>query len=66
MNIILNGKKKFIVDKLSLAELVKNVCQETDHVIVELNGKIIKRQQWHKLLLSDGDVLEFVTIVGGG
>ncbi len=66
MNIILNGKKKVIVDKLSLLDFIRDVCQETDHVIAELNGEIIKSQQWDKVLLSDGDVLELVTIVGGG
>ena len=66
MHIILNGKDKIIDKDISLANIVKEVSLSTEFVIAELNGKIIKRQQWRDVLLSDGDVLELVTIVGGG
>jgi sulfur carrier protein len=35
-------------------------------VAVEYNGEILHRQFWETTEIADGDVLEVVTIVGGG
>ncbi len=35
-------------------------------VVVELNGTILPPSNWSKQEICDGDVLEVVTIVGGG
>lgn len=35
-------------------------------VVAELNGRIIKRGEFLTRQLADGDVLELVTVVGGG
>ena len=35
-------------------------------VAVEFNGEILHRQHWLQTRIQEGDVLEVVTIVGGG
>ncbi len=35
-------------------------------LVVELNGRIIKQQQWANTSLAEGDVLELLNFVGGG
>jgi sulfur carrier protein len=35
-------------------------------VVVEFNDEVLARRQWPEQQLSEGDVLEVVTIVGGG
>lgn len=35
-------------------------------VVLELNGEILHHQHWSATCLQDGDVIEVVTIVGGG
>ena len=35
-------------------------------VAVEFNGEILHRQRWRHTRIREGDVLEVVTIVGGG
>lgn len=37
-----------------------------ERIVVELNGKIIKKEVWKSVLLSPNDVLEVVAFVGGG
>lgn len=43
---------------------------ETDYdparIAIEQNGEIVPRAQYAKTLLSDGDVIEVVSFVGGG
>lgn len=43
---------------------------ETDYdparIAIERNGEIVPRAQYDKTLLSDGDVIEVVSFVGGG
>jgi sulfur carrier protein len=35
-------------------------------LVVELNGQIIKQQQWAETQLNSGDRLELLSFVGGG
>ena len=37
-----------------------------DHVAVGYNGEVIKKEEFSKVRLNDGDVLEIVRPVGGG
>jgi len=66
MNITLNGKPKKIDPAMTLRNLVEQFCGNTNHVIVELNGTIIKNERWASQEVEDGDTLELVNLVGGG
>ena len=69
MNIKLNGESKTVShsDKeLLLEDLITHLGYKPQLVVVELNGLIIKPQEWIKTKIKDGDCLEVVTIVGGG
>ena len=37
-----------------------------DHVAVGYNGEVIKKEEYPKVRLTEGDVLEIVRPVGGG
>ena len=49
--------QNFIIDEKKL---------KPDHVVVEYNGTILKRDIWNKTLLKENDILEIVSFVGGG
>ncbi len=66
MKIILNGKEKDIVGQADLKNLIEQSCRDPQHVIAELNGTIVKNNQWQRQILKDGDTLELVNFVGGG
>ncbi|MCK4882456.1 MAG: sulfur carrier protein ThiS [Candidatus Omnitrophica bacterium] len=66
MNITLNGKPKKFPNTLALTSLVEQSCRDKTPVIAELNGKVIKLEQWEETSLKEGDVVELVSFVGGG
>ncbi len=66
MNIILNGKIIGLADGLSLKDTVTRFAKTPEHVITEVNGKIIARAQWEGTPLSPDDKIELITFVGGG
>ncbi|MDI9490980.1 MAG: sulfur carrier protein ThiS [Clostridiaceae bacterium] len=50
----------------ALADFLEEHNYNLKHIAVELNGKIVKRADYARTKLQDGDVLEIVTFVGGG
>ncbi|MCK5081548.1 MAG: sulfur carrier protein ThiS [Candidatus Omnitrophica bacterium] len=66
MKIRLNGKPKEFPDTLVLTSLVEQFCKDKNPVIAELNGKIIKLEQWEETSIKEGAVVELVSFVGGG
>lgn len=65
-NIILNGKHLDLQNSTTLHQVVDQFCKGNKHVIAELNGTIIKSDQWRTLTVKEGDQLELISIVGGG
>tara|TARA_Y100001968_G_scaffold281162_1_gene278253 strand:- start:229 stop:447 length:219 start_codon:yes stop_codon:yes gene_type:complete len=69
MKLKINGETKKIDnsnEELSLEHLLENLGYKPQLVVVELNGEIISPQFWISTIMTDGDCLEIVTIVGGG
>ena len=66
MKIILNGQAKEFADSINLKNIVDQFCKDNRPVIAEVNGTIIKSQQWKEKILSAGDAVELVNFVGGG
>jgi thiazole synthase len=64
--ITVNGERKLLPVGLSVAELVRHLGLKAEHVAVELNRELIVRSQHAETLVANGDVLEVVTLVGGG
>lgn len=62
--IILNGESCEKTDTLSALLSEKNY--RTDRIAVEINGVIIKKADYEKTTLNDGDKIEVVSFVGGG
>ena len=66
MNMTLNGKNIDLPDGISLKDTVARFTKTPEHVITEVNGKIIARTAWEKTLLGANDKIELITFVGGG
>ena len=66
MKITLNGQEKELPDSLTLKSIIEQFCRDTQHIIAEVNGDIIKNQHWPQKTLSPGDTVELVNFVGGG
>ena len=69
MKIKVNGEEKKIEldQKNALLSTALNLMgYKPDTIVVELNDLIINSLKWGEVKLKDGDILEIVSIVGGG
>ena len=65
MQITVNGKNREINDGATVTELIKELSLNGP-LAVEINRDICPKSRHPETHLKQGDVLEIVTIVGGG
>ncbi len=63
---LLNGERRSLPAGASVASLIAHLGLRSELVAVECNGAVVRRAEHATRLLADGDVLELVTLVGGG
>lgn len=66
ITIYLNGKKEGIPEGTTIIKLLEIKKVRPEVVTVELNDKIIQRNQYEETALNANDRLEFVYYMGGG
>jgi len=64
--IVLNGESKDIANGQTILDLLRALNLPEDRLAVEHNLKIVKRENWGRQPLNDGDKVEIVQFVGGG
>lgn len=65
MKIRLNGRETETACT-TLLELVAEQDLETASLIAEYNFQVVRQEVWQNTRLSDGDVVELLSFVGGG
>jgi sulfur carrier protein len=66
MQITCNGETKNIDPGTTLVALIKNLNLNPDTVVAECDGRIIKREEYDTLVLTEDNIIELVRFVGGG
>ncbi len=66
MQLKINGQDQQQPDGMNLSELLRSLSLDPRRLAVELNRRLVKRGDFQQTVLHDGDVLEIVTLVGGG
>jgi sulfur carrier protein len=66
MKLKINGEHKEFPDAITVRQLLESLDLANRHVAVERNREIVPYRTFAEALLHDGDVLELVTLVGGG
>jgi len=66
MKIKLNGELSEFQEGTTVAGLLEKLNIQTGRVAVEVNIEIIKKQNYEKHMLKEGDLIEIVNFVGGG
>jgi thiamine biosynthesis protein ThiS len=66
VKVILNGAEREFDRDSTIAQLVDEITKDRSRVAVERNRMIVPRAEWEHSIVSDGDEIEVVTLVGGG
>ncbi|MCC6510512.1 MAG: sulfur carrier protein ThiS [Pirellulaceae bacterium] len=66
MQITVNGQPHCVAAGWTITDVLNHQAVRTDLVAVEVNLEIVPKQAHAQTLLSDGDQIEIVTLVGGG
>ena len=66
MEITLNGEKHFLMEPLSVVNLLRSLGVDPEKVAVELDRRIVRVPDWGGVMVGDGAVVEVVQFVGGG
>jgi thiazole synthase len=66
VQITINGERRELSGPLTVAELLRQLGVKPDFVAVEVNRDLVTRSQHAETVLAPDDILEIVTLVGGG
>lgn len=66
MNIIVNGNRTILSERLSLREFIEQNHLNQDAIVIEINRTIIQKKDYTSVSLKENDVVEIVSFVGGG
>ena len=66
LRIQVNGEVRSVADLSTLNDLIDELALPPARIAVELNGTVVRRDQWPETVLAEGDRLEIVHFVGGG
>lgn len=62
----LNGEPQALPAGATVADLIARLALRPELVAVECNGSVVRRSEHATRPLAQGDVVEVVTLVGGG
>jgi sulfur carrier protein len=62
----LNGKPYELGNEITIAALVRSLDLNATQVAIERNRTIVPRARWDEVILSEGDEVEVVRLIGGG
>jgi thiamine biosynthesis protein ThiS len=66
MQIVINGEQRETRDETTIAGLLADLELNPVRVAVEVNYDLVPREQHAAHVLGPGDLVEIVTLVGGG
>jgi sulfur carrier protein len=66
VRIVVNGEPRDVAPNLTLLRFLHFLQLDPERVAVEMNRRILKRDNWPTTVLEEGTTLEIVQFVGGG
>jgi thiamine biosynthesis protein ThiS len=66
MQVVVNGTRQEVPPNMNLSQLLDQLQIQPERVAVEVNLKVIRRQEYSQLPLKEGDQIEIIGFVGGG
>jgi thiamine biosynthesis protein ThiS len=62
----LNGEETEVARGSTIGQLLDRVVRDRSRIAVERNREIVPRASYDRVAVGEGDVIEVVTLVGGG
>ena len=62
----LNGYKFYTSNDLTINDILQYFNYQNSLFVIEYNNLICDKNQWSKIRISPNDIIEIITIVGGG
>jgi thiamine biosynthesis protein ThiS len=66
MKVRINGNLKEVGSIQTIAELLDLLCIPATSALIEQNGNVIARPDFHTAVVTEGDAIEIVQMVAGG
>jgi len=66
VQIYINGESRDVAGQFTVEDLVRELSLQPPRIAIELNRKVVHRNEWRETTLNDGDQIEIVHFVGGG
>ena len=66
MTIFITGEARALDDGLTVAAMLDALELPKQRVAIELNRRVVRKQEWESTAVADNDRVEVVHFVGGG
>lgn len=66
IEIQVNGEDISLESEMNIRRLLETVPVPPNYLAVEINEEVVPREQYDDQMVRAGDVIELVTLVGGG
>jgi len=66
LQIVVNGQAEEVLSECTLFQLLEDKAVILKAAVIELNGKILKQEQWQSTTIHANDSLEILVFLGGG
>ncbi|MEL6898346.1 MAG: sulfur carrier protein ThiS [Planctomycetota bacterium] len=66
LSVVVNGQPRQIDPSMTITAVLKLCDVPPNYLAVEVNSDVVPREFHDSQTLNDGDVVEVVTLVGGG
>ncbi len=66
MIVTINGEKKDIKDGITVSKLLDEFKIRDKTMAVAVDMQVVKKEDWDKKVLQNGQKIEFLQFVGGG
>ncbi|MFA5863821.1 MAG: sulfur carrier protein ThiS [Phycisphaerae bacterium] len=66
MQVTVNGERREMAEDLTILQLLSQVSLANRRVAVEINRELVTRSLHETRKINPGDVIEIVSLVGGG
>ena len=66
ISVVVNGEAREVPSGCTLAELRASLSLAPERIAIEVNREVVRRKDWARVALAEGDRVEIVHFVGGG